>query len=136
MLEARRWYKSGTLPAGQAKSLIGTSSWAPRPRDLAPPWLSLHTCYVHFTHRSGTAVAIVEMTLRTTVCKVMVCEAHPTRCIRRCSSPGTRAHRVSAVDGTLPDAPLVALLRCPFSCLFDRTRCLVLFPSSSACLSC
>src|SRR5436305_8448885 len=82
------------------------------------------------------AVAIVEMTLRTTVCKVTVCKAHPTGCIRRCSSPGTRAYRVSVIDGIFPDMLFIALLRCPFCYLFHRTRCLVLFPSSSACLSC
>jgi len=95
----------------------------------------LHTYYVHFTHRLGTAVAIVEMTLRTTVCKVTVCKAHPTRCICRCSLPGTCTHCVSVIDGTFPDILLIILLRCPFSYLFNRTRYLVLFLFSSAYLS-
>src|SRR5436305_2969943 len=110
MHEARHYSKSGTLLAEQAKSLIRISSWIPRLSDLAPPWLSLYTCYVHFTHRSGTAVAIVEIILRTTVCKVTVCKAYPTRCIHYCSSPRTCTYYVFAVDKTLPNILLITLL--------------------------
>src|SRR5436305_12137847 len=119
MHEARHYSKSGTLLAEQAKSLIRISSWIPRLSDLAPPWLSLYTCYVYFTYRSGTAVAIVEIILRTTVCKVTIYKAYPTRCICRCSSPGTYTYCISVVDGTLLDTLFVALLYCPFSYLFD-----------------
>src|SRR5437764_9953992 len=105
---------------GQAKFLIGTSSWAPRPRDLAPLWLSSYTCYVYFIHRSGTAVAIVEITLRTSVYKIIVYKAHLIRYIRRYSSPGTCTYCVSAVDGILPDILFITLLCYSFSYLFNR----------------
>ena len=74
---------------------------------------------MYFTHRLGTAVAIVEMMLRTTVCKVMVYKAYLTRYIRRCSLPGTRVYRVSVVDGILLDILFIILLRYLFSYLFN-----------------
>ena len=134
MPEARHQSKLGTLLAhqrGLAKSLIGTSSQAPRPRGSAPPWLFSRSYYAYTTYPFEN---------RGCHCRDDVENHSPQD--RRLQDPSSlvytppwstrnprppRAHRVSAVDGTLPDVPLVAPPRCPFFCLFDQARCPVLF---------
>ena len=91
---------------------------------------------MYFTYRLGTAVAIVEITLRTTICKIIIYKAYLTRYIRRYNLPGIRAYRVFAVDGIFLDILFITLLRYPFSYLFNRIKYLILFPFFLVCLSC
>ena len=82
---------------------------------------------MYFTYRLGTAVTIVEITLRTIVYKIIVYKTHPTQYIRRYNSPGTRTYRISAVDGIFLDILFIILLRYFFSYLFNRIKYFILF---------
>ena len=66
---------------------------------------------MYFIYRLGTAVVTIEIILRTTIYKIIVYKAYLTRYIRRYNLPGTRAYRVSVVDGILLDTLFIILLR-------------------------